>query len=81
MKSCLGGACSYPGNFIFSLPRGGSSAASQFYELDFYVTNRFFVTFFTEESNVLPVPPRPFVFPPISKKICVSGWKRRPFAL
>ena len=23
MKSCLGGACSYPGNLSFSLPRGG----------------------------------------------------------
>ena len=26
-------------------------------------------------------PLAPSFFPPISKKICVSGWKRRPFAL
>ena len=28
MKSCLGGACSYPGNFIFSLPRGRVARAT-----------------------------------------------------
>ena len=41
----------------FSLPRGGQGH-SQFNSIDFYVTHRFFVTFFTEESNVL------FVFLP-----------------
>ena len=53
MKSCLGGACSYPGNLSFSLPRGaGGQGHSQFYSSSFHVTYRFFVTFFTEESNV-----------------------------
>ena len=38
----------------FSLPRGaGGQGHSQFYSSCFHVTNRFFVTFFTEESNVL----------------------------
>ena len=51
MKSCLGGACSYPGNLSFSLPRGrGGSAAFQFYQLDFYVT--------TQPSLVLSWAPR-----------------------
>ena len=31
------------------------SPAFQFYSSSFYVTHRFFVTFFTEESNVSPV--------------------------
>ena len=35
----------------FSLPRGGQGH-SQFYSSSFHVTYRFFVTFFTEESNV-----------------------------
>ncbi len=68
------GACADPGTQNFPC-HGGSptSPAFQFYSIDFYVTHRFFVTFFTEESNVLPrpssssplVPPRP-LFP--SKK-------------
>ncbi len=36
-------------------------ATPSFHPIDYYVTHRFFVTFFTEESNVLPRPPRPFV--------------------
>ena len=35
------------------------SPAFQFYSSSFYVTHRFFVTFFTEESNVPPPPPLP----------------------
>ena len=37
-------ACFHPGGSGFHLPRGGS-AAFQFYQLDFYVTHRFFVSF------------------------------------
>ena len=45
------------GHAEFSLPRGSPpSPAFQFYSSSFYVTHRFFVTFFTEESNVLPAP-------------------------
>ena len=44
------------GHAEFSLPRG-SSAASHFNSTDFHVTHRFFVTFFTEESNVPLRPP------------------------
>ena len=48
-----GGACSYPGNLSFSLPRGwGGSAAFQFYQLDFYVT--------TQPSLVLSWAPRKY---------------------
>ena len=40
----------------FSLPRGaaGGQGHSQFNSINFYVTHRFFVTFFPEESNVFP---------------------------
>ena len=59
-----GGACSRPGGSSFSLPRGwGGSAACQFNLIDFYVTHRFFVTFFPEESNVPLVPLRPLTSP------------------
>ena len=54
------------GHAEFSLPRGGS-AASHFNSTDFHVTHRFFVTFFTEESNVPlrpPSSPVPFWEPP-----------------
>ena len=34
----------------------GGSAAFQFYSLDFFITHRFFVTFFPKESNVSFVP-------------------------
>ena len=45
------------GHAEFSLPRGSPpSPAFQFYSSSFYVTHRFFVTFFTEESNVPPAP-------------------------
>ena len=42
----------------FSLPRGaaGSQGHSQLKTSNFYIAHRFFVTFFTEESNVPPVP-------------------------
>ena len=33
--------------------QAGGSAAFQFYQLDFYVTHRFFVSFLTQERNVL----------------------------
>jgi len=51
------GACADPGtqNFPCHGAQNGS-AALQPYQLDFYVTHRFFVTFFPEESNVPPVP-------------------------
>ena len=63
MKSCLGGACSYPGNLSFSLPRGaGGQGHSQFYSSCFHVTNRFFVSFLTQERNVPSLrPPVPLV--------------------
>ena len=41
--------------FKFFPATGGGSAAFQFYRLDFYVTNRFFVSFLTQERNVFPV--------------------------
>ena len=44
----------------FSLPRGAfTNSVFRFYSIDFYVTHRFFVTFFPEESNVPLVPPFP----------------------
>ena len=51
------GACADPGtqNFPCHGAQNGS-AAFQSYQLDFHVTHRFFVTFFTEESNVPLVP-------------------------
>ena len=51
------GACADPGtqNFPCHGAQNGS-AAFQPYQLDFYVTHRFFVTFFPEESNVPLVP-------------------------
>ena len=55
------GACADPDTRIFpatgAMRQVGGSAACQFYQLAFYVTHRFFVTFFTEESNVLLVSP------------------------
>ena len=42
----------------FHLPRSLlASPAFQFYSLDFHVTHRFFVSFLTQERNVLPRPP------------------------
>ena len=54
------GACADPGtqNFPCHGAQNGS-AALQPYQLDFYVTHRFFVTFFPEESNVPLVPSFP----------------------
>ena len=50
------------GHAEFSLPRGSPpSPAFQFYSSSFYVTHRFFVTFFTEESNVPLVPSSPYL--------------------
>ena len=54
------GACADPDTQNF--PCHGAhppSPAFQFYSSSFYVTHRFFVTFFTEESNVPPPPPLP----------------------
>ena len=59
MKSCLGGACSYPGNLSFSLPRGGGSAAFLFNLIDFHVTHRFFGTFLVRPA-LLPYGKRGF---------------------
>ena len=55
------GACADPGTQNFSCHGGeaaGGQGHSQFNSINFYVTNRFFVTFFPEESNV---PPRSLV--------------------
>ena len=41
----------------------GGQGHSQFNSINFYVTHRFFVTFFPEESNVPPVPPVPSFLP------------------
>ncbi len=49
------GACADPDTRIFPAA-GGGSAACQFKTSNVYVTHRFFVTFFTEESNVPLVP-------------------------
>ena len=49
-------ACFHPGGSGFHLPCGVARATPCFHPIDFYVTNRFFVTFFTEESNVPLVP-------------------------
>ena len=50
-------ACFHPGGSGFLLPRGGQGH-SQFYSIDFHVTNRFFVSFLTQERNVTPSSPR-----------------------
>ena len=42
--------------FFPATGRVGGSAAFQFYSLDFFITHRFFVTFFPKESNVSFVP-------------------------
>ena len=54
-------ACFHPGGSGFLLPRGGQGH-SQFYSIDFHVTNRFFVSFLTQERNVTPRPPSPLRF-------------------
>ena len=60
MKNRPGGVYSEPSDSSFSLPRGLlASPAFQFYSSSFHVTHRFFVTFFTEESNV-PLVSRPY---------------------
>ncbi len=56
MKNRPGGALLQTERFKFFPAAGGGSAASQFNSIDFHVTHRFFVTFFTEESNVPLVP-------------------------
>ena len=50
-------ACFHPGGSGFHLPCGVARATPCFHPIDFYVTNRFFVTFFPEESNVPPFVP------------------------
>ena len=60
------GACADPGTQNFPCHGGGAAGGqghSQFNSINFYVTHRFFVTFFTEESNVPPVPLVPSSFP------------------
>ena len=55
-----GGACSYPGNLSFSLPRGaGGQGHFQFYSSCFHVTNRFFVSFLVRPA-LLPYGKRGF---------------------
>jgi len=49
-------ACFHPGGSGFLLPRGGQGHF-QFYSIDFHVTNRFFVSFLTQERNVTPSSP------------------------
>ena len=50
-------SCFHPGGSGFLLPRGlHASPALKPNSINFYVTHRFFVTFFTEESNVPLVP-------------------------
>ena len=46
------GACADPGPRIFPATGAFTNSAFRFYSIDFYVTHRFFVTFFPEESNV-----------------------------
>ena len=58
-------ACFHPGGSSFSLPRGMHAAnfsALQFHPISFHAANRFFVSFLTQERNVLLVsfsPPSP----------------------
>ena len=55
------GACADPGTQNFPCHGGGAAGGqghSQFKSINFYVTNRFFVSFLTQERNVSP---RPFV--------------------
>ena len=54
------GACADPDTRIFPATGAGGQGHSQFNSIGFYVTNRFFVTFFTEESNVSLVYPLPY---------------------
>ena len=54
------GACADPGTQNFPCHGGGAAGGqghSQFNSINFYVTHRFFVTFFPEESTVIPVSP------------------------
>ena len=57
------GACADPDTRIFPAA-GGGSAACPFKTSNVYVTHRFFVTFFTEESNVPLVPSYSPLLPP-----------------
>ena len=58
------GACADPDTRIFPATGAGGQGHSQFNSIGFYVTNRVFVTFFTEESNVPPCFLRlPLVYP------------------
>ena len=50
-------ACFHPGGSGFHLPCGVARATPCFHPIDFYVTHRFFGTFLTQESTVIPVSP------------------------
>ena len=53
-------ACFHPGGSGFHLPRGaGGQGHSQFYSIDFHVTNRFFVSFLVRPA-LLPCGKRGF---------------------
>ena len=55
------GACADPGTQNFPCHGGGAAGGqghSQFNSINFYVTNRFFVSFLTQERNVTPSSPR-----------------------
>ena len=51
-------ACFHPGGSGFHLPCGVARATPCFHPIGFYVTHRFFGTFLTQESTVIPVSPR-----------------------
>ena len=69
-------ACFHPGGSGFHLPCGVARATPCFHPIDFYVANRFFVTFFPEESNVPPSslsPPSVTSSPAPDRPRCSAG--------
>ena len=63
-------ACFHPGGSGFHLPCGVVRATPCFHPIDFYVTNRFFVSFLTQERNVTPVSPPPLL---LLQRLIVRG--------